>query len=68
MIFVILSRKSRNNKYPELNVILHFEEALQEDERSFDLALAYYLETQKPIPLRTLIRVKKVVKTAPSSS
>jgi predicted RNase H-like HicB family nuclease len=44
------------------------EEALHEAERSLDLAIEYYLETQKPLPLRKLIRVKKVVKTAASSS
>ena len=44
------------------------EEALQEAEQSLDLAIAYYLESQKPLPLRKLIRVKKVVKTAASSS
>ena len=44
------------------------EEALQDVEQSLDIALDYYLETQKPLPLRKLIRVKKVVKTASSPS
>lgn len=43
------------------------EEALQDAERSLDLAIDYYLEQQRQLPLRKLVRVKKVVKTASSS-
>ena len=44
------------------------EDALQDTERSLDLALDYYLENKRQLPLRKLVRVKKVVKTAPSPS
>ncbi len=44
------------------------DDALQDTERSLDLAIEYYLENQRHLPLRKLVRVKKVVKTAPSSS
>ncbi len=47
---------------------LTIDDALQDTERSLDLAIEYYFEKQRQLPLRKLVRVKKVVKTTSSPS
>lgn len=44
------------------------EKALRDAERGLDVALDYYAENQMQIPLRKLVKVKKVVKTTSSPS
>lgn len=44
------------------------EEALRDAERGLDVALDFYTENQMHIPLRKLVKVKKVVKTTSSPS
>ncbi|MFQ6126888.1 MAG: type II toxin-antitoxin system HicB family antitoxin [Candidatus Heimdallarchaeota archaeon] len=44
------------------------EEALRDAERGLDIALDYYTENQMHIPLRKLVKEKKVVKTTSTPS